>query len=427
MHFHGGIMKCRCFFRVLFYSAFLSASGFSSLASAQNETTYWGAYALSYCFGVSPKGKIILQDGYEQKQLLNGNDAEFANLISQVKKDSVASARKTTIKNCGGTCARLTCRTVTRSFGEAPECPAGSTVTPGNRSQSLGVALHIKHLPVPLNGVRKRDTLFAGGLTQAVTPQGLENLPELKQDAAEEASDYFLKVLRSNKLNPKTVQRSVKDYTRWGSFLVSTYDCRVPEKPCPNPNQPNCGNPPQPPVKPEPPLPPVKPEPPQPPPATTEISFGGVDTFHAGDGAFGASTCQAGIGQGTTQVAGVYTFQFDTLEDFTNLDISIGSLCGLDNEDSNFVYIRENASGAILQSVELAPGATTASLKAVNLRKGSYSLVVESVNDVEAGRDDFVFKAIQIKGTRPLKKGRGFSTAQPDASFQSVRPDSILK
>ena len=410
-------MKCHRFFRVLSYSAFLIVSCFSSLASAQTETPYWGAYALSYCFGVSPKGKIILEDGYREKQLLNGSDAEFASLISKIKKGSLSTARETAMKNCGGKCARIKCRTVTRSFGEPPECPAGSNVQPGNRAQTLGVALHIKHLPIPLNGARKRDTLFAGGLTQAVTPEGLMNLPELQRDAAEEASDYFLKVVQSNKLNPKTVRRSVKDYIRGGVFLVSTYDCRVPEKPCPNPNLPNCGNQPQ---------PPANPQPPQPPPVTTEISFGAADTFHAGDGDFGGSTCQAGIGQGTTKVAGVYTFQFDALEDFTNLDISIGSVCGLDIAKSNFFFLRENASGAILQSVELVPGAIAASLKAVNLRKGSYSLVVESLDDPELGRDDFVFESILIRGTRALKKGRGFSTAQPDVSFQSVRPGPMM-
>ena len=97
MHFPGGIMKCVRFIRVLSYSAILFASGLSSVASAQNETPYWGGYAVSYCFGVSPRGKIILADGFQQKQLLNGNDAQFASLLSEIKKDSVTSARKTIV------------------------------------------------------------------------------------------------------------------------------------------------------------------------------------------------------------------------------------------------------------------------------------------------------------------------------------------
>lgn len=145
-------------------------------------------------------------------------------------------------------------------------------------------------------------------------------------------------------------------------------------------------------------------------PNDNEVIFGGDKVFHIGDANFSAdSECAAQIKayplKGTR-----YFFEFEVLQDDTKVDVTLNKLCGVDYNESNHMHLQ--ADGKDIEAKGLKKGDTSASFTQKLLKKGKYSILVESKvagaqnattpND----HDDYILGLVQIKGDKPLKPGK---------------------
>lgn len=152
----------------------------------------------------------------------------------------------------------------------------------------------------------------------------------------------------------------------------------------------------------------------------TSIEFGADGIFHIGDGAFAASTSCAGE-IGAVDLTGVtYFFEFEVVEDDTDVDLQIGKLCGADYNGNRLSLIRSNTKAKIkdLAIPKDSTGETQGGwepFSTVNLAKGKYSVVVSSKKgsigggEVPGDFDDFLIGEINVKANKQVKAIRIFT------------------
>lgn len=145
-------------------------------------------------------------------------------------------------------------------------------------------------------------------------------------------------------------------------------------------------------------------------PNDNEVVFGGDKVFHIGDANFSVdSECAAQIRayplKGTR-----YFFEFEVLQDDTKVDVTLNKICGIDYNESNIMHLQ--ADGKDLEQKGLKKGDTTAAFTQKTLKKGKYSILVESKAagaqnpQTPNDHDDYILGMVQIKGDKPLKPGK---------------------
>lgn len=153
------------------------------------------------------------------------------------------------------------------------------------------------------------------------------------------------------------------------------------------------------------------------------VEFGAAEIFRIGDGF--ASSGSACVGQvNTYQLRGTkYYFQFEVAEDNTEIDLSIGRICGVDQVDKDtFSLINETTKTAELaekplpKGVEYGPTAPWVPYPKFKLQKGVYSVVIHSKNihgkivtpgtPIDPNKDehdDFLVGNIKLKANNRVK------------------------
>ena len=167
----------------------------------------------------------------------------------------------------------------------------------------------------------------------------------------------------------------------------------------------------------------VKSETPKPVPVDDKsIEFGASEIFRIGDGF--ASSGSACVGQvNSYKLSGTkYYFQFEVADDNTQIDLSIGRICGVDQIDKDtFSLINEGtkmlelAEKPLLKSVEFGPEKPWIPYPAFTLKKGLYSVVIHSKNILgkvvapgtpldpsKDEHDDFLVGNIKLKASKKV-------------------------
>lgn len=168
------------------------------------------------------------------------------------------------------------------------------------------------------------------------------------------------------------------------------------------------------------PVPPkIEPEVPKP---DTSIEFGASEIFRIGDGF--ASSGSACVGQvNTFKLSGTkYHFQFEVTEDNTQIDLSIGRICGVDQvEKDTFSLINEGSKALELvekplpMKIDIGPDSPWVPYPAFTLKKGLYSVVIHSKNihgkvvvpgtpidSTKDEHDDFLVGNIKLKANKKV-------------------------
>lgn len=162
----------------------------------------------------------------------------------------------------------------------------------------------------------------------------------------------------------------------------------------------------------------ITPLPKEPEPET--IEFGSNEIFRIGDGvASTGSNCSGQVN--THKLSGIkYFFQFEVAEDNTEIDLSIGRICGVDqpvkdtfsliNDQSKVLELAEKP---LQQGVEIGPAKPWVPYAPFTLKKGIYSVVIASKNTkgkadkvVDSALDefdDFLVGNIKIKANKSVK------------------------
>lgn len=142
----------------------------------------------------------------------------------------------------------------------------------------------------------------------------------------------------------------------------------------------------------------------------TEISFGQRKAFHIGDGNMDATSCKLQLN--VHSVKGVkYFFEFNVLEDDTEIGINADTLCGLDYESGNNAYLL--AGQNTLQSYNLNAGQESINFDNIRLNRGKYAILFESqaysgsANDDGIGaagdHDDYIVGGITVRSLNGKK------------------------
>lgn len=157
---------------------------------------------------------------------------------------------------------------------------------------------------------------------------------------------------------------------------------------------------------------------------TVNAEFGVDGVFRIGDGTAGAQSACVGELKSFDLKGTIYYFQFNVLNDDTQVDLSIGKICGVDRADTNVVSLINSDSGTEQLPEKVLP--TDASklaqpiwtpFPAFKLQKGTYSVVVASKNVLGKPKapgpattptgvddhDDFLIGNIILKGDKPIQ------------------------
>lgn len=141
-------------------------------------------------------------------------------------------------------------------------------------------------------------------------------------------------------------------------------------------------------------------------PNPNEVDFGSwYKVFHVGDGEMSDSSCKIGVSLYPRRGADYY-FEFEVLQDATNVTVNIGKVCGIDYGDSNFASVTQGNN--YLSKTTIATGARSLSLQPLRLNRGVYTVLVQSVPNPNKNndRDDYLVGRVKILGDKPLKAGR---------------------
>ncbi|WP_141732725.1 hypothetical protein [Oligoflexus tunisiensis] len=157
---------------------------------------------------------------------------------------------------------------------------------------------------------------------------------------------------------------------------------------------------------------------------TVNAEFGVDGVFRIGDGTAGAQSACVGELKSFDLKGTIYYFQFEVLNDDTQVELSIGKICGVDRADTNVVSVIRSDSGTEQLPEKVLP--TDASqlaqpvwtpFPAFKLQKGTYSVVVTSKNVLGKPKapgpattpsgvddhDDFLIGNIILKGDKPIQ------------------------
>lgn len=154
----------------------------------------------------------------------------------------------------------------------------------------------------------------------------------------------------------------------------------------------------------------------------TSIEFGATEIFRIGDGF--ASTGSACVGQvNTYKLSGTkYYFQFEVAEDNTQIDLSLGRVCGVDQIDKDtFSLINEQTKAIELaekplpKGTDIGPDRPWVPYSPFTLKKGTYSVVINSKNvlgkvvppgtPIDPNKDeydDFLVGNIKVKANKKV-------------------------
>jgi hypothetical protein len=136
------------------------------------------------------------------------------------------------------------------------------------------------------------------------------------------------------------------------------------------------------------------------------IIFGRDRLFHIGNGQYQNTSCKLEVT--VLPLSGsVYFFQFEVMNDNTQVQINISHACGIDY-GSSVLQLAKN--GQQLAANNLQVGAKSAQVPASTLNKGVYTIYVYAgKGDGKAGAtwdiDDFVLGRVQINANQAVKAG----------------------
>lgn len=139
------------------------------------------------------------------------------------------------------------------------------------------------------------------------------------------------------------------------------------------------------------------------------IEFGGSAVYRVGNGKATHTSCKESVEshelEGTS-----YSFQFEVLEDDTNLSFTVGRLCGIDQADSNFISIVDSVGKEPLLKAGLSKQVVEESNplkpfdKGLNLNKGVYAIKVISERKLKStDHDDFIIGNIKIQADKAVR------------------------
>jgi hypothetical protein len=157
---------------------------------------------------------------------------------------------------------------------------------------------------------------------------------------------------------------------------------------------------------------------------SVNAEFGADGVFRIGDGTAGAQSACVGELKSFDLKGTIYYFQFNVLEDDTQIELTIGKICGVDQAETNVISLINADSGAVQIPEQVLP--TDASrlaqtvytpFPAFKLQKGTWSVVVTSKNVLGKPKapgpattptgvddhDDFLIGNIVLKGDKPLQ------------------------
>lgn len=142
-----------------------------------------------------------------------------------------------------------------------------------------------------------------------------------------------------------------------------------------------------------------------------EIEFGADEVFHIGDGAFAITTaCAKELS--TFNLTGVkYFFEFEVAEDDTDVNLTVGKVCGVDIKGDRFSLVDASSKEVKALNLPLDSSGDTKDVwtpfSTVNLAKGVYSVVVSSTKNSKGfgsfDFDDFLIGKINLKASKKVK------------------------
>ncbi len=157
------------------------------------------------------------------------------------------------------------------------------------------------------------------------------------------------------------------------------------------------------------------------------LEFAPSENYRVGDGYSGtdsSSTC-VGVSTMATLAGTTFYYEFEVLEDATQIDLSISRLCGIDNTSKDVFRLIENQSKAVVLAEKSLPKLSEADQKSkawapyepFTLNKGTYSVVIEAKNvyghtkvpgqapdPTKDEYDDFFVGGINLKSTKNIRK-----------------------
>lgn len=152
----------------------------------------------------------------------------------------------------------------------------------------------------------------------------------------------------------------------------------------------------------------------------TSIEFGADEVFHIGDGALSASSACANEIDTVDLTGNTFFFEFEVLNDDTEVELSVGKICGVDYNGDRLSLINSESKEKLEDLVvpRDSTGITANGwdpFPSVKLAKGLYSIVVASkVGSRGAGEtpgdfDDFLVGKINVKADKQVRAVRIFT------------------
>lgn len=136
------------------------------------------------------------------------------------------------------------------------------------------------------------------------------------------------------------------------------------------------------------------------------VVFGDSTVYRVGDGEVKGTSCIGDVE--AYELSGkAYNFAFEVREDDTTLQIKIETLCGVDVNDYNLVFI--DSSMGQLQKATLEAAQSNVVMQAIKLNSGTYSLGVQSTK-IKKGKykghfDDFIVGKIFVNANKKIIPG----------------------
>lgn len=138
------------------------------------------------------------------------------------------------------------------------------------------------------------------------------------------------------------------------------------------------------------------------------IEFGSNEVFRIGDGFASSSSCLTELDSfnlsGTT-----FFFEFSVLNDDTDVDVSIGKVCGIDGVKNTVSLFRDNnptpINQKVLPSIVVTDSQPLSLFPTFKLKQGTYSIAVASGISIFGNYDydDFLVGKIRIKANKQVK------------------------
>jgi len=139
-------------------------------------------------------------------------------------------------------------------------------------------------------------------------------------------------------------------------------------------------------------------------PDPNTIVFGRDKVFHIGDNDYENTSCKEQVS--TLPLEGnAYFFQFEVLNDRTNVSINVGKICGVDYNSN--VYELYSGSSRI-QGTYIQRLGTSVDGKNIALNRGKYSVVLASGlgrynNSSKSDLDDYIVGNVTVRGNQAIK------------------------